>query len=277
MSAPTQIDTPAPRPTLRQVLLGLFVVWQLIFLLGANVLEFIPHRPVERDELTDFRESNHLSSQSRGLLGWVAAPTDLWAEATGQYQVWWLFAPHVPTQATFLAVDLRWDDDSALAPVASSATPAPVRLLSDLEPADPAVYFRWPGSRERQFHYEVRLALHYLFWDEQEAASQIEDWKPFIRCRVTRQWRSLRAYLRWQLQAFQREHPELPSPRQAVLSVRLYHIPPAGQRLPIGPVEVPLARWWIHEDGPADCLPIEVYDPFARRFERLPKSDGVSP
>jgi hypothetical protein len=272
MSARTCVAGPAPRPTFRQVLVGLFVVWQLFFLTVGNLLELVPHRPAEHEELTDHPEM--LDRSSRDLLGWLAVPTDLWAEATGQYQLWRLFAPHIPPQAAFPAVELRWDEN-APGTAAPASVPAPVQLLSHLEPADPASYFRWPGSRDRQFHYEVRLSLLYSFYEAPHTAAEAGEWQQLLRGRVARQWRSLRAYLRWRLRTFQEERPDVPAPRQAVLSMRLYCTPPAGQRLPEAPLEVPLARWWPHEDGAADRLPVEVYDPFAGRFERLPRADGA--
>ena len=43
---------------------------------------------------------------------------------------------------------------------------------------------------------------------------------------------------------------------------------------PAGPVEQPLARWRPAEDGPPELLPVEVYDPFTRRFEPLPRPEA---
>jgi hypothetical protein len=68
-----------------QRLVGLFVVWQLIFLVAANVL----------------------------FLLWPAVPQP-YGNATGQWQGWSLYAPDVPKRAGFVAVELRWKDRPAV-------------------------------------------------------------------------------------------------------------------------------------------------------------------
>jgi hypothetical protein len=255
---------PRPKPTVGQVLLGLFVLWQLAFLAVANVVEFVPHRPPGRDELIDFPEPLAGSERPPGVAHALATVTDRWAELTGQYQVWWLFAPGFPPQAAFPAVELRW-----------AGRTEPVRLLSPSEPADPHAYFRPPGSADRAFHYEVRLGLVLLHWDEATAGDDADFWRAFHRERVSRQWKSIRAYLRLRLREWQASHPDAPPPDEAVLLLRLYRTPApdAHPWSPAGPVERPLARWRPAEDGPPDELLVEVYEPFARRFERLPRPE----
>src|SRR5437868_5393495 len=105
---------PTPqRPTLAQVVLGLFVVWQLFFLGAANVIGLLSQGGKEEGEVSDCRvppipERGDLVQTATHLVGGL---TGHWAKWTGQIQAWWLFAPEVPEQATFPVVELRWDSD----------------------------------------------------------------------------------------------------------------------------------------------------------------------
>ena len=47
--------TAAQRPTVAQLVLGLFISWQLLFLPAANYLAFFPHGQAEEGELSDSR------------------------------------------------------------------------------------------------------------------------------------------------------------------------------------------------------------------------------
>ena len=287
----------APRPTIAQVILGLFISWQLLFMPAANYLAFFPHGQAEEGELSDSRRAPDQTGGATAVqkaINFAASITDAWTFLTGQVQAWWLFAPDVPKAATFPVVELRWDDDaesaqsvaSFLAPLAAvdgveCATlwcgfpPAqsipPVRLRTILEPNDPQSYFRPLSSFDRLFHYEVRLGLVLVNWNEQALAENPEAWRAAFQQRVRRQWRSIRAYLRWYVQHFQHQHPELPSPQQAILWMRIYQSPEPGQPTVHwrGPVEQPLARWWPDSSPGHDELPIEAFDPVARRFIAL--------
>jgi hypothetical protein len=264
------------RPTWAQILLGVFVVWQLLFMVGSNLLAFFPHGAAEEGELSDSRCG--ASGSGDGVPGQLAieitaAVTDRWAHLTGQIQAWWLFAPSFPEQATFPVVELRWDDtDQWGRPSEASAPSQPVRLHSVLEPADPRSYFRPPGSMDRLFHYEIRLGLLMTVWDQRSAEKYRFSWHTAVHDRVRRQWRSIRAYLRWQVQQFQQLHPELPSPRQAVLLIAIYKTPTPEQRTLAcaGPIERPLARWFPATDASEPYLPIEMCDPYSTCFVRLP-------
>jgi hypothetical protein len=197
----------------------------------------------------------------------LAAVTDRWAQLTGQCQMWSLFAPDFPRQGTFPVVELRWDDP---------AGSAPVRLLSSFEPADTTSYFRPPGSADRLFSYEVYLGLGLCYWDEAAAATEKEAWRKHFRDVVGRQWKSMRAYLRWRTAEFLKEHPEQLPPDEVRLLIRIYPTPPPNakpeERSP--PREQPMARWRCAENGPPGLLPLEAYDPFSREYVALPVYPG---
>jgi hypothetical protein len=291
----------AQRPTSAQVLLGLFISWQLLFLPAANYLAFLPHGQADEGELSDSRSAPRQADASgavQNAIDFAAGITDAWSHLTGQAQAWWLFAPEVPRSATFPIVELRWDDDSeSVACKASLAAPLaatngvasavlcfdfrqvpalqPVRLHTVLEPKDPRHYFRPQSSFDRLFHYEIRLGLIVSNWNEQTLGETPEFWRKAFKERVRRQWRSIRAYFRWYVQHFQQENPELPPPKQVILSIRIYQIPGPGKASEVWPPpwEQPLARW--RPDAPAESgnLPIEAFDPVARRFVTLNVKD----
>ncbi len=115
MSEPTE---PEPHSTPRQVILGLFILGQLVFLAAQNTLGFIeecrgwlspetskiagriaPDWPEKSGHVWD-----HASLLSKRLR--------FWAQLTGQDQAWSLFAPSVGKTTGFPAVLLRWDDDA---------------------------------------------------------------------------------------------------------------------------------------------------------------------
>jgi hypothetical protein len=285
--------TTARRPTFAQVLLGLFVTWQLIFLLAANLLSFFPYGEPQEGELSDSRRRPAMADSNgpvQDAINGVTAITRRWEYWTGQVQVWSLFAPTFPTQASFPVVELRWQDEDrlgsalahSLSPLATGGilegpalwaaaqqdqTLPPVRLRSVFEPEDRHEYFRPPGSFDRFFHYEMRLGLILLPWGEIPVENCPDEWRRAIEDRVRRQRRSLRAYLQWRVRQFQQEHPELPPPKQAVLSMRLYRTPlPGHPWVWQTPLEQPLARWRCGTAGADDGLPIEMCDPVSGKF-----------
>jgi hypothetical protein len=264
---------PSPRRySLAQIALGLFITWQLLFLGLSNLLAFFPHETEAEGELSDSRHSMPVGNSGpiQEVINVAGQVADRWGFLTGQVQAWWLFAPSFPTQATFPAVEFRWQ--GAIGPTTTS--PTSVRLLSSFEPLDPHTYFKWPGSRDRLFHYEARLGLIMLYWDKEIPLRYPEEWRAAMLERVRRQWKSIRAYLRWRLQDFQQKNPDLPSPTEAILHIRVFRSPVPGQN-PVdwdGPYDLPLARWKPGQTSTRDKMPIEAWDPIAKQFVPLHES-----
>jgi hypothetical protein len=248
---------------MRQVLLGLFICWQLMFILVANFVSLVPPaRPEPEAPAEDQKPGRKIGRDAVAFLGNVTRP---WQELTGQWQGWALYAPRVPHQAVFLAVELRWDDDPRWPSEAPNSVPA---LRSEIEPPDPAHYFR-PFGTFRLAQYQANLSLVMWDWNAQEAATKPEVWRRLLADAVRQQWRPMEAYLRWRMLAFERDHAGLPPPRQVLLLARIYRIPPPEQRPWIWdhPVEQALARWRPEVDVPPGFLPVESYNPETRRFE----------
>jgi hypothetical protein len=254
---------PPRRPTTAQVLLGLFVVGQLFFLFAANLLGLLESarpklkdRPLVEKLLPGWSEKEGHSYDAFQV---VTGLTSRWAQLTGQPQDWSLFAPNVTDRIPFLAVELRWDDGR-------------VELLpSENEPADLNGFLRIGKFRLRR--YEACLDLTLFIPEGKTAADMSLDWRDQIERRVRDEWRSMHAYLRWRMQSFLRDHPDVPPPKQAILLVRLYVIPaPESRPHPwawrLNNVQQ-IARWRPAADGQRGSMPVEWYDPVVQRFDRL--------
>lgn len=136
--SPTHSDgvSPAvvPAPSPRQVLLGLFILGQLVFLVLTNTIEVVKEATnnafSETPKLTnpDAKSVNLLAPgwpESRGhawdLTDQLYMGLFRWIQLTGQDQNWSLFAPRVGRRCWFPALEIRWDDETSPAP------PRPVR------------------------------------------------------------------------------------------------------------------------------------------------------
>jgi hypothetical protein len=103
-------------PSLRQVALGLFILFQLAFLLISNPLGAIRQgapKWTDRPKQVLNRLAPGFADQRGHGWDWCAElDTSLghWAELTGQEQNWCLFSPSVSKATGFPAVLMLWDD-----------------------------------------------------------------------------------------------------------------------------------------------------------------------
>jgi hypothetical protein len=255
----------SPSPTtLWQKTVGLFVTWQLLFLGSVNLLALFPLAEPDDDELTDSRGGSARTSEQGHRFKALECINEVllkYALSTGQVQAWWLFAPNFPTESTFPLVTLHWNNGAS----------KDVRLPCSEEPEDPTHYARLPGSQDRLFHYEMRLGLADIGLRKETLEAYRPLWRDLYEMRVRRQWKSMRAYVRWRAAAHGKEHPELPPPDELVLSFRVYPTPSHNTYPPTWepPLELPLARYRTALDGLSDCLPVEYFDPMQNRFCRF--------
>jgi hypothetical protein len=241
-----------------QVVLGFLILWQILFLFTANIVRGVQDmRSHLVEEVPALEEIAPEWSQGEGrvydALEGINRAAVRWWELTSQPQEWALFAPNVGSEADFVALELRWDDDPPQRGGSQPIRP-PEILLSDNEPRDPHRFFRFGNFRLRRFE------------------------SSFNGERLRKYWKKIRAYMEWRFEAYQRQHPDAPRPKQFILLTRTYRIPappgptpwtwePAG-----GPEQRPLARWRPGYAEPG-CLPLEKYDPETKRFERVAESD----
>ena len=270
-------------PSPRQVLLGLFILGQLVFLILSNVFSAVKWTPSQTKSETR-RLLNRLAPEVAEETGHVwqwgdQIETNLrrWTQLTGQDQDWALFT-NVSKATGFPAVLLLWDEPVPTGPSLPGrepvfdakngfdfvkketkepqATPSEL-LLSENEPEDITNFLRLGNCRVRR--YEGQLYLNPQPYDD-ESQNQLAE-------RLTRRMRTLLTdyhdpaleYLKWRLKAWQSDNPDRPAPRQVVLLHRLYRIHgPTEATGWDGPYTIPLARWLpdARPDGP------QVLEPF---------------
>jgi hypothetical protein len=102
----------------RQVLLGFFILFQLVFLLLSNLFGFIKQTPDASDPHKKLinRVAPGLANQTRHGWNWsneVSTIFDRYMELTGQHQGWQLFSPGVGKATGFPAIVMLFDDPTA--------------------------------------------------------------------------------------------------------------------------------------------------------------------
>ena len=241
-------------------LLGAFIVWQLVFLLAANVAGVVRGLPPEvlRYEMADgaWRESldgtrlpaigtSDRAAQSCGII-WA---TDRWSEATAQWQGWAMFAPNVPASSYFLTTFLRWNDSNAT----GGGAVRQIDLPSPYEPADPRNFWQPAVTTSRRFNFEWRLVLAVEILAARDRAAKAGADPAKINeplCEWTaRQAEPLRAYARVRHWEWLAAHPLERPADEVVLLVGEFRRTDAAdgldwQKLPLRP----LVRWCPAED-----------------------------
>jgi hypothetical protein len=223
-------------PALLRVGLGLFIVWQVAFLVASNATDYLSHIAAADGE----------SGPNRGTQV-VAAVTSGWVRLTGQAQNWRMFAPQVPMRALFLQVDF----DEVGVPSESAAVAE-------------GTYCHPPGGGDRLWHVEKTVAWPLVAYDPEAVDARPDEWHAYLEQAVRNNERACRSYLAWRQHAWLREHPGQPPPRAIYLVVRVYTLSRQGERP--GPVacEV-LLRARPRPDNP-EQLTLEL----ARRRPGLP-------
>ena len=253
-------------------LLGAFVVWQLVFLLAANVAGVVRGLPPEvlRYEMADgaWRESldrtrlpaigtSDRAANSRGII-WA---TDRWSEATAQWQGWAMFAPNVPASSYFLTTSLRWHDPNSH----GGAAVRQIDLPSPYEPADPRDFWLPAITTSRRFNFEWRLVLAVEILAARDRAAKagadlaridepLREW-------TARQAEPLRAYARVRHREWLTAHPHEHPADDVVLLVGEFRRTDTGdgpdwQKLPLRP----LVRWCPTKDASRESLVPAVRD-----------------
>jgi hypothetical protein len=238
-----------------QVLLGLFICWQILFLIANNATRFLVSAMASRGDVP------------QAVIAPVAAVKDVtegWVQLTGQRQEWSLFAPSPPVRALFLNVECE-------------SRREPRRLQLSFEPRIPGDYWHSPGVGDRLWHIEKSLAWPFVAWEPTQVAQRGDEWRRYLEERVQGNWRAYRAYLAWRQRQFREEHPREPPCDALVLDVSIY-TPSAGpEQPPRQDVRVPFLRWRPGSEPPADRLPLEIHERGGWRFVDRPARVEVAP
>jgi hypothetical protein len=248
---------------------GVFALWQLVFLPAANLIDFVPRRPGSPDtgpSLDLYQERGAFTTveplqRTAEIAGDVL---DAWSEVSGQDQGWSLFAPGCPPHSLFQAVELRFADG------------APVEFRSRFEPTDlqnPAP--RLPLVHDRAFNFEALLTTPGGYCSPESLAAHPEMWSRELPATVRDNHRPILAWLRWHTAEYRRTNPGR-EPTEVVLKYRYFPTPLPGEARgwTKAVVERPYARWKPGATPEPGFLPVEGYDPVAGRYVPLTAEPG---
>ncbi len=251
--------SPASSPSGKQILLGIFILWQMAFLVICNVVgalrqtndELPPEfGPAVETIAPGWPEGEGHVWEMQERIGDIS---DFYRQLTGQPQNWGLFAPNVTRGGSFPAIKLRFDDK------------ATESLLSHNEPEDYERYLRVGDFRMRRL--EETLTLDLVEEDDVAAGSVDEQRRTSIRDYVRDYRANIRAFLRWKLKAWQQNNEHRDEPVAVELWLRSYRIRPPGD----GPSpwrSLPpfcVARWKPRDDV------VEAFDPVTGKFASVPQ------
>ena len=237
------------------VLVGLFAVWQLVYLPAANLVVFVPRRPAGpplHPAIGDGYQAKGTFAAFEPLQRAVDRGGDAlerWAEVSGQEQGWSLFAPGLPPYSVFVAVEYHWADGTS------------DTALSQYEPRDhlnPPV--RAPLIHDRRFNFEMQFMYPVWYATPDLVAERPELWADLPD--TVRAWRAeIRAWLGWRLAEYRAANPHRDRPRAVVMKHRYIRMPKPGEPRDTREVtERPFARWH------PDTGELEAFDVMTMRF-----------
>jgi hypothetical protein len=291
-------------PTTAQVLLGLFIVWQLFFLFSANFLSMANYmrENQKRKKFNKVLPGDWKAVTNRLAPGWLEEKghlyealdlltkvTDRWAQLTNQPQNWQLFAPGISKDVSFLAVEFRWDEVpgspqtvarplaplgannalqavALLAPAREQPAAYPAELVpSENQPGNLRRFFRWGKFRLRK--YESHLEVDLSPEPGETPAQTAHRLRDSINEKVGKYWDNMLAYLRIRLRDYMANHPDRPRPTQVILWARQYIIPSPESydtKWYVPRFQLPIARWQPGTSSDSSGYPIEAAVPEVR-------------
>jgi hypothetical protein len=245
---------------------GIFALWQLFFLLAANLMNCVPRRPGPGDlnpprhgfqeygSFTDVEPVQRAADMAGNVL-------DIWAELSGQEQGWKMFVPGIPPYSLFTAVEFRFPDGEV------------VQIRSEFEPTDlhnPPV--RPPLVRNRRYNFESQFTLPGWYSCPESLALQPVMWSQDLPKAIQDQHLQIIAWMKWRLSQYLATHPDRCTPSEVVLLYRFIPSPLPGEphdwTQPV--TERPYARWLPFVTSESGYLPVEAYNPITNQYVRFP-------
>ena len=260
----------------RSVLLGFFIVGQLIFLVVQNLGSWLQDQttqmPAEARAIVQQAAPDWLLKKGYAWNTHEDAThlTLRWSQATLQLQSWSLFAPTIGTECVFPALLFteRDFDDLPIPPGGNLAdAPALGRVvMSNNEPADMKRFFRWGNYRLRRF--ENNLVVYLTPRENETPQETAERWRDRIKEHVSEYAALLLGYMRIRMRQIEPAPGE--PPRQVILLMRRFSLkgPDAGADFYDGPFTMPVARWRLLTNA-GDEAALDYYNPVTQRFEPL--------
>lgn len=236
--------------------LGWFVAGQLVFLAVTNtggiLAEVSDHltddqRPVADIAAPDWAAQTGPFWQAQEA---VVAPFRAWGEFINQTQYWSMYRT-APPDSFLPAVEIVYLDESGES--------KSLKRNSEYEPDDVQHFTRFGEGRYSRFEIHVVVQLPLIEGQPQSVLDK--GWAAMIANSVLYQRTNILNYLRGRVRQMQAANPDLPPPREVILSERIYRINAPGTSPDIwsGPTEVPIARWRPTADHQEQIL--EAWDP----------------
>jgi hypothetical protein len=203
----SSLESDAGRPSWAALALGLFIVWQLAFLVVGNAAGYLAFV---------------LGADDPNPVQQLAAVSEAWSTLTGQGQSWRMFAPNVPPRSLFLQVQLQANNSS-------------VPIGSEFEHPAGDFYLDWSGAGDRLWGVEKTLAFPLLAYDAAAIAERPQEWRDYLSASMHNNQRFYRSYLSWQRREYRRQHPGAAACGDGELGVRIYELSQQGRTsAPIG-------------------------------------------
>ncbi|MBN9122500.1 MAG: hypothetical protein J0I06_25705 [Planctomycetes bacterium] len=231
----------------------------------ANVWEFIPRRPTPADSYPELSTTQRWGrfTDVEGVQYASEAVGDgfaFWSEVTGLDQGWNMFTPDFPPHTVVPVAELHFADGPA------------ARVASRFDPPDPdRPRMRWPLVHDREFNYEANIAMIGWHADDATIAAKPEVWSK-LPDRVRDNHELISHWLAWKMRRYRAAHPDAPEPVEVVMVFRYIptRLPGEAPDAPRRPTpERPFAKWFPGRSHEPGLLPLEGYDPVAKRFVPL--------
>jgi hypothetical protein len=265
-----------PTHSTPQVLLGILIVWQILFLLGDNALHLLFYA----EGITEKKQVGAVIDRlgggfTQGKGHWYEAFYILkrWEGIWNTPQSWRMFSPSVGDYFSFIRVEMRWDDLGPGEKPAPGCRP-PVVLKGLNEPDDFDNYVRWgPWRFQRYEDYFLGMDFHVRKGEKGErdetAAEAARRWKKYIQDQFNSEWKTMNVYLNWRWRKYHEEHLDCPKPRQLILSVRTFVVGDPEENLGklSGPTEVPVVRWEFHKAEAGKWGDLQPWDPVTKKWQ----------
>lgn len=259
------MSNPPAKPRLLAWLVGAFALWQIAFPVFANVWEFIPRRPTAADDYPERSTTQRWGrfTESDRVQGALEAAGDVFAfygELTGLEQGWNMFTPDFPPHTVVPVAEIHFVNGET------------ARIESRFSPTDPdRPAMRWPLIHDREFNYEANITMLGWHADEVTIRANPEKWSRLPE-KVRDSHEIIACWLRWKLNVYRAVNPASPVAVEVVLVFR--YIPTRlpgdsadARRQPT--FERPFAKWYPSGPREPGVLPLEGFDPVARKFVPL--------
>ncbi len=199
--------TPATVKNWRSIGVGMFILFQVVYLPLSNLIQFVPREMPRQTSECDIRVQREGTFTNiallQGALNTLGDGIDRYGELSGQVQAWSLFAPDFPKQTVFPIVQSVMMDGDHIITITSKPMQGPIEAGG---------YFRWPGPFSRVTGYNYLLAAVYADASENSMQEHEVEWRNAIFERVRLQQKSIIAWFRMNLQLQREKNPNSPAP-----------------------------------------------------------------